>query len=222
MIDRATTAAGPAPAGTLAPPPRATAPPPPAPVIRQPARASSVNVGSILTFAAVVVLAILLFTGGGYEVRAEFQNAGQLVKGNVVDIGGADAGRVEGFELTDNGRIEVELKIDEKYAPLRHGTRAVIRTVGQTSTAGRYVHLMLPSENEAGEDIPDGGRITSDRTTTNVEIDQFFNMLDRRTRRAVQNFYRGGYRQWSGRGREGKRGLRYLSPQLNSSTRLFE
>lgn len=61
MIDRATTAAGPAPAGTLAPPPpRTTAPPAPtAPVVRQPARTSSVNLGSILTFAAVLVLAIL-------------------------------------------------------------------------------------------------------------------------------------------------------------------
>lgn len=183
--------------------------------------ARAAALGAVLI--GIALVGLLLFTGGEkYTVNAQFLNAGQLVNGNVVDIGGADAGLVEDRRLTPDGRVEVELSIDDKYAPLRRGTKAVIRTVGQTSTAGRYVQLMLPPENEAGGEIEDGGVLSTNETTTNVEIDQFFNMLDRRTRRAVQNFYRGGYRQWRGRGAAGNRGFRYLSPQLNASTRLFE
>jgi phospholipid/cholesterol/gamma-HCH transport system substrate-binding protein len=173
--------------------------------------------------AAAAIVGLLLFGGSSaYTVKLRFQNAGQLVEGNVVDVGGADAGVVKGFELTPNGLAEVEIEVDEKYAPLRRGTRAQIRAAGQTSVAGRYVQLMLPAEDEAGADIPDGGLIDTHRTTTNVDIDQFFNIFDPKTRRAVKNFYEGGRRQYEGRGEQANRGLLYLNPQLAASSRLFE
>jgi phospholipid/cholesterol/gamma-HCH transport system substrate-binding protein len=177
-------------------------------------------VGSVI--AAIALVAIVLFGGDeGYRVKARFLNAAQLVKGNVVDIGGTNAGLVKGFEITPDGQAEVELEIDEKYAPLRRGTRAVIRGAGQTSVSGRYVQLTLPTENEAGGDIPDGGLIDVDNTTTNVDIDQFFDIFDKRTRRALREFYEGGARQYARRGEDANRGLRYLSPQLAAGTRLF-
>jgi phospholipid/cholesterol/gamma-HCH transport system substrate-binding protein len=176
----------------------------------------------VAVIAGVALLALILFGGGGgYTVKARFLNAAQLVKGNVVDVGGTDAGVVKDFDVTSDGQAEVELQIDDKYAPLRQGTRAQIRAAGQTSVSGRYVQLMLPPENEAGGEIPDGGQIGIDRTTTNVDIDQFFNIFDRPTRRALQNFYKGGNRQYAGRGRQANAGLLYLSPQLRQSSRLF-
>jgi phospholipid/cholesterol/gamma-HCH transport system substrate-binding protein len=84
------------------------------------------------------------------------------------------------------------------------------------------VQLMLPAEPEAGPEIPDGGVIDVDSTTTQVDLDQFFNIFDRRTRKALQNFYKGGQRQYAGRGDQANAGLKYLSPQLAASTRLFE
>jgi len=170
-----------------------------------------------------VVVAVLLFGGApSYTVKVRFINAAQLVKGNVVDIGGANAGLVKDFEITPDGQAEVEIEVDERYAPLRVGTRAQIRSAGQTSVAGRYVQLMLPPENEAGGAIADGGTIGTDRTTTNVDIDQFFSIFDPPTRRAIQDFYRGGRRQYAGRGAQANRGLLYLNPQLAASSRLFE
>ena len=172
---------------------------------------------------AVVLLAMLLFGGSeSYTVKARFINAAQLVKGNVVDIGGTDAGLVKGFQITPDGMAEVEIEVDEKYVPLRQGTRAQIRSAGQTSVSGRYVQLMLPPENEAGDDIEDGGVIDTSRTTTNVDIDQFFSIFDPPTRKAIQDFYEGGQRQYAGRGEQANRGLVYLSPQFAASSRLFE
>ncbi len=169
------------------------------------------------------MLAVLFFgRPAAYTVNLRFVNAAQLVKGNVVDVGGANAGLVKGFEITPDGQAEVEIEVDERYAPLRVGTRAQIRSAGQTSVSGRYVQLMLPPENEAGEEIDDGGTIGIDRTTTNVDIDQFFAIFDPPTRRAIQDFYRGGRRQYAGRGEQANRGLLYLNPQLAASSRLFE
>jgi phospholipid/cholesterol/gamma-HCH transport system substrate-binding protein len=172
---------------------------------------------------AVVLVGILLFGGSNaYTVKARFLNGSQLVKGNVVDIGGTNAGLVTDLDITPSGQAEVTLEIDEKYRPLRRGVRAQVRSAGQTSVSGRYVQLMLPGENEAGEDIEDGGLIDVDSTTTNVDIDQFFSIFDPRTRRAIQDFYEGGSRQYAGRGEQANRGLMYLNPQLAASSRLFE
>ena len=181
-----------------------------------------VAVAAILGASALV--ALLLFTGGdhSYTVKARFISGSQLVKGNHVDIGGTKAGLVKHLQITPDGEAEVTLQIDDRYVPLRHGTRAVIRASGLSSVSGRYVQLMLPSEEEAGDDIPDGGVIDSDHSTTQVDLDQFFNIFDRPTRRALRRFYKGGSRQYAGRGDEANAGLRYLNPQLAASTRLFE
>lgn len=173
---------------------------------------------------AIALVGALMFSTNAstYTIQARFLNAGQLVKGNFVEIGGTKAGEVTGFRITPDGEAEVDLEIHEEYAPLRVGTRAIIRTGSLTSTSNRYVELFLPGENEAGGDIPDGGILGADRTTANVEIDQFFNTLDPETREDLQGFYRGLNRAYEGRGEEANRGLLYLSPQLAASSRLFE
>ena len=174
--------------------------------------------------AAVVLVGYVLFGSGStaYTVKARFVNAGQLVKGNLVEIGGTQAGLVKDFEITPDGMAEVELEIDEQYAPLREGTRAIIRQGSLSSVANRYVALHLPGENEAGDPIPDGGLIPADKTTTGVELDQFFNTLDSKTRKAIQRFYRNNNRAYTGRGEQANAGWRYLSSSLNASSDLFE
>jgi phospholipid/cholesterol/gamma-HCH transport system substrate-binding protein len=173
--------------------------------------------------AATAVVALLLFgRGGGYTVKAHFINAGQLVKGNLVEVAGTKAGSVKGFEIRPDGEVEVELAIDERYVPLRQGTKAMIRAGSLSSVANRYIELQLPGANESSGPIADGGMISADHTTTGVELDQFFNIFDKETRKGLRGFYQGGNRQWKDRGDQANRGLRWLSPSLDASTRLFE
>jgi MlaD protein len=75
--------------------------------------------------AAIAIVALVLFGPGadGYTVKARFLNAGQLVKGNPVQVGGVPIGSVAGIRITDSGQAEVELSIDDDHAPLRRGTR---------------------------------------------------------------------------------------------------
>ena len=173
---------------------------------------------------AIALAAVLLFfdAGGGYTVHARFTNAGQLVKGNLVEVGGVKAGTVTGFRVTDDGQVEVDLKIDDEHALLRVGTTATIRQNSQSSTSGRYVELFLPGEDQAGGDIPDGGVMGIDRTTSTVELDQLFNTLDPGTRKNLRDLYAGLNAAYTGQGERANAGLRYLSPQLATTTRVFE
>jgi phospholipid/cholesterol/gamma-HCH transport system substrate-binding protein len=175
--------------------------------------------GAVL--AAIALVALVLFAGdGGYSVTARFINAGQLVKGNPVQSGGVPIGSVEEIEITDDGQAAVRMSIDDDHAPLRVGTRARIKQFSQSGIANRYVDLTLPPNGS--DEIADGGTIGTDRTTSAVDLDELFNTLDPKTRRALQGFFRGGANQFRGRGEQANIGFQYLNPALATSSRLFD
>jgi phospholipid/cholesterol/gamma-HCH transport system substrate-binding protein len=175
--------------------------------------------GAVL--AAVALVAILLFGGGsgGYRVKARFLNAGQLVKGNPVQTGGVPIGSVEGIRITPDGQAEIELEIADEYAPLRRGTRAAIRQLSQSGLANRYVDLKLPPHSES--EIPEGGVLDTDKTVTQVDLDELFNTLDDETRKSLRGFLKGSAAQWRGHAEQANAGLQYLNPALSTSSRLF-
>jgi phospholipid/cholesterol/gamma-HCH transport system substrate-binding protein len=79
--------------------------------------------------AAAAFIAMTLARGGeDYTVKARFENASQLVKGNLVQVAGMPAGKVEDIRLTGDGQAELTLRIDDRYAPLRRGTHAPATT----------------------------------------------------------------------------------------------
>ena len=171
--------------------------------------------------AAVVLVAMVLFDvgGGGYEVKAKFVNAGQIVKGNPVQVGGTSVGKVKSIDITDDGQAEVTFSVDDEYAPLREGTSASIKQLSLSGIANRYVDLSLPPNGD--ETIEDGGVIDTDKTRTAVDLDQLFNTLDPKTRKALQDFLKGNAAQFQGVGKEAGDAFQYLNPALATSSRLF-
>ena len=176
--------------------------------------------GAGIVVVAVLLVALVLFRGGGgYTVTAEFLNGGQLVPGNAVRVAGADVGTVEDLSISGNGEALVRFTVDEEYAPLRRGTRAMIKQTSLSGIANRYVDLHLGPAD--GAEIEDGGRLTTNETETAVEIDQFFSIFDPRTRQALKDTVKGSADLLRGRGEEINRSVEYLNPALSTGTRLF-
>jgi phospholipid/cholesterol/gamma-HCH transport system substrate-binding protein len=177
---------------------------------------------ALLAIAAAAVLAALLLLGGGaggYTVKARFQNASQLVKGNLVQVSGQEVGKVEHIDLTPDGQAEITMSIEDDHAPLRRGTRAIVRQASLSGIANRYVDLTLPADSAPR--IPDGGVIGQDATTSAVDLDQVFNTFDPETRKDLQAVFKGSAKQHAGQGQEFSEGMLYLNPALSASSKLF-
>src|SRR3712207_3284104 len=80
-------------------------------------------VGALL-LAVLAASWLLLGEDDGYTVKTRFQAATNVVKGNLVQVGGRKVGTVEEIELAPNGEAELTLKItDDRVTPLRTGTQ---------------------------------------------------------------------------------------------------
>src|SRR3954471_6000998 len=177
------------------------------------------GLAAVLVVAVAVAVTLLGGPGGGYTVKADFQNAAQLVKGNLVQTGGAPVGKVTNIDLTPDGQARVTMKIKDDYAPLRRGTLATVRQASLSGVANRYIDLRMAPQK--AEKIPDGGVIEQDSTTTAVDLDQLFNTFDPATRKALQGVIKGSANQIKGQSKPFNEGIAYLNPSLAASSRLF-
>ncbi|HET6509313.1 MAG TPA: MlaD family protein [Baekduia sp.] len=164
--------------------------------VRHPSRAPrGVAVIALLLIAAVV--AWLLLRSKPHEYRLVFSSAGQLVKGDVVRVGGTGVGSVTKVGLSDDDQAEIDIKIKSSYGPLHQGSTATIRAEGLTGVASRYVDIdPAPSFKPV---IDDHAVIKGDKTTSIVEIDQLFDTLDPKTRKGLAGFIKGSASWYDGR-----------------------
>jgi phospholipid/cholesterol/gamma-HCH transport system substrate-binding protein len=171
-----------------------------------------------LGLALVIVAVVLLGGGGTTSYKLHFQNAGQLVKDDDVQVGGRRVGSIKEIKLTDDNQAEVRIEVQDDFAPLHVGTTAVIRATSLSGIANRYVAL-TPGRNDAKE-LPDGATLTAERTTPIVDLDQLFNTLDPKARRSLQKVIDGSFAQYEGQGEAANRATQYFAPALSTSSRL--
>src|SRR5919106_229490 len=181
-------------------------------------RARAVALVALLV--GVVAIVWIVTRDDEYTITAQFQNGSALVSGNQVVIGGRPVGSVEEIRLAPDGQANVTFTVDDEYAPLRRGTVATVRWASLSSVANRQVQLTPPPEGQ-GAEIPDGGVLTQTETITDVEVDEFFNMLDDRTVKDFKRVIKGFARAYEGVAPEANRGYKYLNPLLYNSRRVF-
>jgi phospholipid/cholesterol/gamma-HCH transport system substrate-binding protein len=174
-----------------------------------------VAVGALV--AAVVVLAVLLFSSGNpYTLHLIFQDAGGLVSGNQVMIGPAEVGSVNSTSLTANGQARIDISLNSDASPMHEGTVARIFENSLSGIANRYV-VLEPGPGQAPA-IPSGGTIGEASTYSFVSLDQLFNTFTPATRLGLRNFIRGEAATIEGRVPEAHRSLLYFAPALSSTS----
>lgn len=167
----------------------------------------------------VVIAALVLSSGTGTTYRLMFSNAGQLVNGDQVQVGGVAVGKVKAIELTGDNRARVTIAVDPPLAPLHAGSTAAIRATSLSGVANRYISLTPGPNNQLA--LHDGATLQTSATQGIVDIDQLFATFDPSTRAALKQVIQGSAAQSAGAARALQRNARYLSPAISATDHIF-
>lgn len=169
-------------------------------------------VGAVTVLVVIVAVFLAYNANNGlpfvstYDLKAQVPNADALVKGNEVRVGGVRVGIVKSVvpvEL-ENGEFaaELDLSLDKNVEPLPVDSTIAIRP---KSALGLKFLQLSPGDSsemfEAGDTIP-----VAATKEEPVDIDEFFNMFDAKTRDAIRRNLSGFGNALAGRG-----------PQLNEA-----
>jgi virulence factor Mce-like protein len=167
---------------------------------------SPILVGAVTVLVVIVAVFLAYNANNGlpfvstYNLKARVPNADALVKGNEVRIGGVRVGivkKVVPIQL-ENGEFaaELSLSLDKSAEPLPVDSTITVRP---KSALGLKFLQVTPGRSKkgfkAGETIP-----VAAAHPEPVDIDQFFDMFDEKTREAIRQNLAGFGNALAGRG----------------------
>jgi ABC-type transporter Mla subunit MlaD len=169
--------------------------------------ASSPALVGAVTVLVIIVAVFLAYNANNglpfvstYNLSAEVPNADALVKGNEVRIGGVRVGVVKSVVPVQRGGGEVaaklSLSLDKTAEPLPVDSTVMIRP---KSPLGLKYLQVTPGDSPKGFAAGDTIPITSAHPEP-VDIDEFFDMFDTKTRLAIQKNQAGFGNALAGRG----------------------
>jgi phospholipid/cholesterol/gamma-HCH transport system substrate-binding protein len=207
----------PSPPGASPPAPGAPLAPPARP--RAPRLAARLLAGGALA-AVIVIVALLVFAGGGgADYKLEFAEAGQLVRGDQVQVGGVPVGSVKEIELTHNFTALVTIHVDSSLVPLHEGTTAEVRVPSLSSVANRYIAITPGPNNRAA--LSAGARLPASATKQVTDLDQLFNIFNPKTRKGLSEFIQGQAEQYVGQGHNIAGTTEYFPPAIAATDHFF-
>ena len=161
---------------------------------------------------------MLIFSGGsGYKYTLKFENVSLLVPGNQVMVGGHPVGSVDSIKLSDDNLAEMEVELDRE---VREGATFIVRKSSLSSVHNHYIS-MTPGPDNAPV-LPEGTVFGEESTTAAVEIDQFFDIFDVKTRKGWSNLIQGVSSIYAGDAAEGaNKTFKYSGASFSSTQRLM-
>jgi ABC-type transporter Mla subunit MlaD len=181
-----------------------------------------VIVGAVTVLVVIVAVFLAYNANNGlpfvstYNLKARVPNANALVKGNEVRIGGARVGVVKSVVPVQTGHggvaAELSLSLDKNVQPLPVNSTMIIRP--KSPLGLKYVQL-VPGDSRKGFAAGDTIPITAAHPEP-VDIDQFFDMFDEKTRKSIQRGLAGFGNAFAGRGPQINNAFAALRPLLEN------
>jgi phospholipid/cholesterol/gamma-HCH transport system substrate-binding protein len=147
---------------------------------------------------ALVVIVIGVFLGASkdipftrpFQLKAVFENAPPIHKGQAVRIAGVDVGKVSEVEPKggDSPAVVVTMKLEDEALPIHKDARIKVRP--RLFFEGNLFFDVRPGTPEAG-DVGDGDTIPLSQTSAPVQLDQVLGTLDTNTREDLQKLLIG-------------------------------
>jgi virulence factor Mce-like protein len=167
--------------------------------------ANPVLVGAVTTLVVIVAVFLAYNANNGLPfvptrvVNVQVDNGAELVKGNEVRSGGFRIGVITDMKPIKlaNGTVGalLKLKLDNKFGKIPVDSRAIVRP--RSSLGLKYVEFVRGKSTKM---LPEDGVIPITQTQVPVELDEFYNMFDAKTRRASQIDLEGFGNAFAGRG----------------------
>lgn len=189
---------------------------------RGPQRANVARVAAAGALAAVALILIALLVGGknGATYYLIFPEASELVRGDEVQVGGTRVGTITDIQLTSDDRARVTIHVESSLAPLHEGTGAEIRVPSLATVANRYIALTPGPNNRRA--LRSGATLQGGRIRGAVNLDQLFNIFNKRTRKGLQRFLQGSGEQYAGAESALQTDSLYFPPALSSFTHVLD
>jgi ABC-type transporter Mla subunit MlaD len=147
---------------------------------------------------ALVVIAIAVFLGASkdipftrpFELKAVFENAPPIHKGQAVRIAGVDVGKVSAVEPKggDSPAVVVTMKLEDEALPIHRNAQIKVRP--RLFFEGNLFFDVKPGTPETG-DVEDGDTIPLSQTSAPVQLDQVLGTLNTSTREDLQKLLVG-------------------------------
>jgi virulence factor Mce-like protein len=168
--------------------------------------ANPVLIGAATTLVVIVAVFLAYNANNGlpfvptYRITAQVRDAANLVTGNEVRIGGDRVGAISDIQPVRHrdGTVtaKLTLKLDTNVKPLPADSTFIVRP--RSAVGLKYLEV---TRGRSHRGIPDGGTVAlANARPQPVEMDDFFNMFDARTRKANQENLRIFGDAFAGRG----------------------
>jgi virulence factor Mce-like protein len=154
--------------------------------------ASPLLIGAVTTLIVLVAVFLSYNANNGlpfvptYNIKVELPEGAGLQPTNQVRIAGTRVGVVGSLSIHQNKRTGTvnaiaDLKLEKKIEPLPANTRAIVQSVSAIGL--KYLEL---EKGNSSQTIKAGHTIPVSQTTEPVNIDELFNMFDKKTRTAIK------------------------------------
>jgi len=166
----------------------------------------------------VLLLVISRSSGGGFELKAEFEDARGLIPGGEVRAGAISVGQVTEVEFNDDFVPEVTMRVSDDFT-MYEGATADIRLGSNVGAVNRTIELT--QGDTSGPELPEGTVLPAEETEQPVNFDQAIQILNPPTRANIKRLLGGLDSALKGRGKDFDRSLENSSEALNETGNLL-